>query len=93
MAGGHTQAIRVYNNIIIRKFKGLNSREITSLPEIKNVIRTRRFIQVIAKNKPHAHHKSPLQTTIEVLLIKILLLFFSTTEVSTYSKVINAFMR
>ena len=77
MAGGHTQAIRVYNNIIIRKFKGLNSREITSLPEIKNVIRTRRVISVIAENKPHAHHKSPLQTTIiEVLLIKILLLFF-----------------
>ena len=93
MAGGHTQAIRVYNNIIIRKFKGLNSREITSLPEIKNVIRTRCVISVIAENKPHAHHKSPLQTTIEVLLIKILLLFFSTTEVSTYSKVINAFMR
>ena len=93
MAGGNTQAIRVYNNIIIRKFKGLNSREITSLPEIKNVIRTRCVISVIAENKPHAHHKSPLQTTIEVLLIKILLLFFSTTEVSTYSKVINAFMR
>ena len=93
MAGGHTQAIRVYNNIIIRKFKGLNSREITSLPEIKNVIRARCVISVIAENKPHAHHKSPLQTTIEVLLIKILLLFFSTTEVSTYSKVINAFMR
>ena len=93
MAGGHTQAIRVYNNIIIRKFKGLNSREITSLPEIENVIRTRCVISVIAENKPHAHHKSPLQTTIEVLPIKILLLFFSTTEVSTYSKVINAFMR
>ena len=92
MAGGHTQAIRVYNNIIIRKFKGLNSREITSLPEIKNVIRTRRVISVIAENKPHAHHKTPLRTTLEVLLIKILLLFFLTTEVSTYSKVINAFM-
>ena len=76
MAEGHTQAICVYNNIIIRKFKGLNSREITSLPEIKNVIRTPRVISVIAENKPHAHHKTPLQTTIEVLLIKILLLFF-----------------
>ena len=48
---------RLYACIITRKSKGLDSREITSLPEIKNVMRTWSVISIIAENKPHAHHK------------------------------------
>ena len=43
---------KLYACIITRKFKGLDSREITSLPEIKNVMRTWRVISIIAENKP-----------------------------------------
>ena len=64
--------------------------------------RKKHDVSIIAKNKPHAHHKTDLHTVkvynarpvsliIEVLLIKILL--FLTTEMFTFSKVINAFKR
>ena len=52
---------RLYAYINIRKFKGLDSREITSLPiwpEIKNVIYILHVISIIAEIKPHAHHKT-----------------------------------
>ena len=45
-----------------RKFKGFDSREITSLPEIKKVIYIWHVISNIAENKPHAHHTSHLHT-------------------------------
>ena len=45
---------RVYNT---RKFKGINSREITSFSEIKKVIYMH-VISIIAENKPHARHKT-----------------------------------
>ena len=60
MNGDTSASIRMY--IITGKFKGLDSREITSLPEIKNVMRTWHVISVIAENKPHAHHKTHLDT-------------------------------
>ena len=50
---------RQYACINIWKFKGLDSREITSLPEIKKVINMH-VISIIAENKPHAHHKNHL---------------------------------
>ena len=53
---------KLYACIITRKFKGLDSREITSLQEIKNVMKTWRVISIIAENKPHAHHKTHLHT-------------------------------
>ena len=55
----NTSAVAGYPHVYItRNFKGLDSREITSLPEIKNVMRTWRVISIIAENKPHAHHNS-----------------------------------
>ena len=54
---------RLYGCIIARKFKGLHSREITSLPEIKkNVMGTWGIISIIPENKPHAHHKTHLHS-------------------------------
>ena len=40
-----------------RKFKGLDSREISSLPAIKKVIYIGHVISIIAENKPHAYYK------------------------------------
>ena len=63
----------------------LDSREITSLPEIKKVIyiSTWHVILIIADHKPHAHHNTHFQTMkvyntrpVSLLLIKILLFFF-----------------
>ena len=52
---------RVYTCIITRRFKGLNSSEITSLPEVKKVIyMARHFASFSSENKPHAHHKTHL---------------------------------
>ena len=75
---GNTSAIAGYTLacIITRKFKGLDSREITSLPEMKNVMRTWRVISIIAENKPHSHHKTLLHTMKVTITIEVLLLFF-----------------
>ena len=43
-----------------RKFKGLDSREISSLPAIKKVIYIGHVISIIAENKPHAYHTGPI---------------------------------
>ena len=64
------------------QIQGLDSREITSLPKIKNVMRTWRVISIIAENKPHSHNKTHLHTikvynTRPVSLIKILFFFRS----------------
>ena len=64
------------------KFKGLDSREIISLPNSKEVMKIARHFDH-RKNKPHAHHNTHLHTmkvyntravslTFEVLLLKIL---------------------
>ena len=73
---------RLYACINTRKFRGLDSIEITSLPEIKNVIyMARQIILIIAENKPHAttrpfaYNESLQNPTITVLLIKILIFF------------------
>ena len=71
----------VYTCINTRKFKGLDSREITSLPEIKKSF-TWHVISIITENILHSHHKtheSLQHVTIAVLLIKILF-FHSTTQ-------------
>ena len=52
---------RLYARINTRKFKGLDSREITSLQEIKKVIYAARHV-IIAENEPHAHHKTHSHT-------------------------------
>ena len=52
---------RLYACINTRKFKGLDSRKITSLPEIKKWF-TWHIISIIAENKSHAHHKTHLHT-------------------------------
>ena len=57
--GNNVCGRRLYACINTRKFKGLDSREITSLPEIKKVI-TWHVISIIAENKPHAHRKTHL---------------------------------
>ena len=44
-----------------RKFKGLDSREIASLPDIGRVIYMH-VISIIAENKSHAHHNTHLHT-------------------------------
>ena len=63
----------------------LDSREITSLSEIKKVIyiSTWHVILIIADHKTHAHHNTHLQTMkvyntrpVSLLLIKILFFFF-----------------
>ena len=51
-----------YACIITQKFKGLDSRQITSLPEIKNMMRTQHVILIITKNKLHVDHKTHLHT-------------------------------
>ena len=74
---GNTSAIAGYTLacIITRKFKGLDSREIISLPEMKNVMRTWRVISIIAKNKPRSHHKTHLHTMKVTITIEVLPLF------------------
>ena len=78
----------------IKKFKGLDSREFTSLPEIKEVIymalhfNHRRKINRMLITRPFAYNESLQHPTIAVLLIKILL-FFDHSIVFTCSKVIN----
>ena len=59
------------------KIQGLDSREITSLPEIKKM-NTWHVISIIADNKTHVHHKSYLHTmkvcntrTSQVCLLRI----------------------
>ena len=94
--GNNVCGRRLYACINTRKFKGLDSREITSLPEIKKVIYIA-VISIIAESKSHAHHKtfaynkSLQHPTIAVLLIKIRIFFFDHSVVFTCSKVINAF--
>ena len=87
---------RLYACINTRKFKGLDSREITSLPDIKKWF-TWYVISIIAENKSHAHHKTPLHT-VKVYNIRPwqfwqlrFLFFFDHSKVLTCSKVINAF--
>ena len=48
---------RLYACINTRKFKGLDSREITSLPDIERVIYMH-VISIIAENKSHARHNT-----------------------------------
>ena len=48
---------RLYACITTQKFKGLDCREITSLPEIKKWF-TWHIISIIVENKPHPHHGS-----------------------------------
>ena len=86
---GNTSAVagytvRVYT-VNTRKFKGLDSREITSLPEIKKVIKNGTSFQSSPKiNRmliTSAYSESLQHPNIAVLLIKILLLiFFLTTQ-------------
>ena len=52
---------RLYACINTQKFKGLDSREITSLPEIKKWF-TWHVISIIAENKLPANHKTHLHT-------------------------------
>ena len=52
---------RLYVCINTRKFKDLDSREITSLPYIERVIYMH-VISIIAENKSHAHHNTHLHT-------------------------------
>ena len=52
---------RLYAYINTRKFKGLDSREITSLSDIEKVIYMH-VISIIAENKSHAHHNTHLHT-------------------------------
>ena len=75
---------RLYACIDTRKFKGLDSRQITSLPVIKKWFTsiTWHVLSIIAENKPHSHHKMSFayderlqHPTIAVLLIKILIFF------------------
>ena len=54
---------RLYACIITQKFKGLDSRQITSLPEIKNMMRTQHVIPIIAENKLHVHQKTHFHAT------------------------------
>ena len=57
---------RLYASINTQKFKGLDSREITSLQEIKKVTymtRSWHNISVITENKPHAHHTMKVYNT------------------------------
>ena len=89
----------MYKNMGI---KGLDYKEITSLPKSKNVMnnlwRVITCNSIIArKKKTHAHHKTHLHTTkvyntrqvsitIEVLLIKILLFFMTGQKYSLVPK-------
>ena len=77
-----------------RKLKGLDSRKIRSLPEIKKVIDMAHHFIACSSHDPFTYKINVYlqHPTIAVLLIKILL-FFSTTVVFTCSKVINAFKR
>ena len=52
---GNTSAVTGYTRVL-KKFKSLNSRKITSLLEIKRVIW--HVILIIAENKLHAQRKS-----------------------------------
>ena len=89
---------RLYACINTRKFKGLDSREITSLPEIKEVINVARHFNhrrkeiACSSQEPFAYNESLQHPTIAVLLIKILN-FFDHSVVFTCPKVINAFKR
>ena len=57
---------RLYAGINTQKFKGLDSREITWLPDISGQISKTWFkwyvISIIAENKSHAHYKTHLHT-------------------------------
>ena len=74
---------RLYACINTRKFKGLDSRETTSLPDIEKVIYMARHLnhrqkQITCSSKDSLAYSESLQhPTIAILLIKIL--FFSTT--------------
>ena len=87
---------RLYACLNTRKFKSLDSREITSLPEIKKSDLHGTSFQSLPKinrrfiTRPSAYNESLQYPTIAVLLIKILI-FFDHSVVSTCSKVINAF--
>ena len=60
----HVCSRRLYACIITRNSRlGIDLREITSLPEIKNIMRTWHIIPIFTQNKPHAHHKTHLHTT------------------------------
>ena len=80
------------------KFKGLDSREITSLPEIKKVIHMARLFNHCRKEiacssqEPFAYNESLQHPTIAVLVIKIHI-FFDHSVVFTWSKVCDAFKR
>ena len=86
-----SQTIRMYE---YTKIQGLDSREITSLPEIKKVIymahyfNYRRKLTACSSQDPFAYNESLQHPTIAVLLIKILI-FFDHSVVFTCSKVIN----
>ena len=62
-----------------RKFKGLDSREITLFPEIKDLhgtsLQSSPKINPMLITKSFAYNESLQQPTIVVLLIKILILF------------------
>ena len=83
---------RLYTCINAQKFKGLDSREITSLPEIKKVIYMH-VISIIAENILHAHHKDLFAYNESLQHLTILFFFFSHSVVFTCSKVINASSR
>ena len=90
MTTRNTSAIAgyIYRCINTRKFKGLDSREIASLPEIKKWF-TWHIISIIAENKLHACHKTiciqwKLQhSIIAVFLIKTPL-FLTTVSVHLF---------
>ena len=66
---GNTSAVRgLYAYINTRKFKGVDSREITSLPDIEKVI-------ACSSQDSFAYSESLQHPTIAILLIKILIFF------------------
>ena len=83
---------RLYMHINTPKFKDLDAREITSLPEIKKWL-TWHVISIIVENKPHSHHKtheSLQHPTTAVLLMKILFFFnHSVCAPTRFGKALN----
>ena len=87
---GNTSAVAGY----ARKFKGLDSREITSLPEIEKVIyMARLFKKSDAHPKTHLHTVKVYNARPSQFCLFRFLLFLNHSVVFTCSKVINAFKR
>ena len=96
---------RLYACINTRKFKGLDSREITSLPEIKKVIYMARHFnhrrkQTACSSQDHLHSMKVYNTRLsqfcqlrQLISKTVKIFFFDHAVVFTCSKVINASKR